>query len=298
MGTGVWLVGARGSVAVTSHGRRARAAGRAHGADGLRHGAARTERTGAARLADLVFGGHDLATTPLVKKAEALADSGVLPARLVGRASPTTWPTSNAGSVPVPVAARQADVVAALVDDLVQFREQHRLDRVVVVNVSSTEPGAVGHPAHASLGRAGGRPGRRRARCCRPARPTRTPPFRAGCPYVDFTPSTGARLPALAELAETRRAAVRGARRQDRRDAGEIGAGADVRRRGTCGCTPGPGSTCSAAATARTSPTRPPTRRRRPASSGCSPRPSATCRRARAASSTSRTSATSRPRGT
>ena len=83
MRTGIWLVGARGSVAVTS----------IVGAAALRAGL--TEPVGCVTehprlrtdalpgFADLVFGGHDVVNTALVKRAEALAAAGVVPARLV-----------------------------------------------------------------------------------------------------------------------------------------------------------------------------------------------------------------------
>jgi myo-inositol-1-phosphate synthase len=73
-----------------------------------------------------------------------------------------------------------------------------------VINVASTEPAPEPHPAHASLA----------ALTAALAAPGRVLPasalyayaaFCAGSSYVDFTPSTGARLPALTELARERR---------------------------------------------------------------------------------------------
>jgi myo-inositol-1-phosphate synthase len=80
-------------------------------------------------------------------------------------------------------AARQADVAAGLADDLVQFRDRHRLDQVAVINVASTEPCATRHPAHAGLAAP-------EAALAAPATvlPTRSTyayayaAFRAGCP--------------------------------------------------------------------------------------------------------------------
>ena len=81
---GVWLIGARGSVATTA----------IAGAAAMRAGLA--ARTGCVTelpdfagaelpgLGDLVFGGHDVVDTPLVKRAEQLVASGVLPATLPG----------------------------------------------------------------------------------------------------------------------------------------------------------------------------------------------------------------------
>ncbi|GIG92695.1 inositol-3-phosphate synthase [Plantactinospora endophytica] len=199
MRTGVWLVGGRGSVAVTSM----------VGALALRAGLA--EPTGCVTelpalrsaalpaLADLVFGGHDVATTPLVKKAETLAEAGVLPARLVAALAGEIG-ALEAELRPAPTGGPQAAVVEAVVADLTGFRERHRLDRVVVVNVSSTEPAPAAHPAYQRLSDldaalAEGSP-------LPPSAAYAYAAFTAGCSYVDFTPSTGARLPALAELAQ------------------------------------------------------------------------------------------------
>jgi myo-inositol-1-phosphate synthase len=200
---GIWLVGARGSVAVTS----------VVGAFALRAGLA--EPTGCVTahpdlrspalpaFGDLVVGGHDVVTTPLAKKAELLAAAGVVPVRLVA-ALGADLDAVEADLRPAPEGSTQADVAAALAADLAAFREQHALDSVVVVNVSSTEPVARPHAAHAALDAL-------RAALAGPG--TVLPPsslyayaaFTAGCAYVDFTPSTGARLPALAELARQRR---------------------------------------------------------------------------------------------
>jgi len=199
MATGVWLAGGRGSVAVTS----------IVGATAIKAGLA--DPTGCVTelpqlrspalppLVDLVFGGHDPASTPLCKKTEALAAAGVVPARLVGAL------TDELAAVepeirPVPSAATQLETAALIAEDIAAFRFRHGLERVVVVNVSSTEPAPAGHPAHADadlLRQALGEPG------------TVLPPsslyayaaFISGCSYIDFTPSTGARLPALDALA-------------------------------------------------------------------------------------------------
>lgn len=151
-------------------------------------------------FADLVFGGHDVATTPLSKRAEALADTGVIPGRLVA-ALPDELAAVEQELRPAPLGATQADRVATLVGDLKAFRARNRLDRVVVVNVSATEPAPRPHPGHAD-------PAALRAALAGPDEVL--PPsslyayaaLLADCPYVDFTPSTGLRLPALAALAE------------------------------------------------------------------------------------------------
>src|SRR6266545_4380863 len=79
---GVWLIGARGSVATAA----------IAGAAALRVGAAGPTGcvaeqpvfavAGLPPLGALVFGGHDLVGTPLTKRAEALVHAGVLPGHL------------------------------------------------------------------------------------------------------------------------------------------------------------------------------------------------------------------------
>jgi myo-inositol-1-phosphate synthase len=202
MRAGIWLAGARGSVAVTT----------IAGALALRTGLAdpvgcvtahpELAVPGLPDVADLVFGGHDLDTSPLGKRAEQLAAAGVLPARLAAALGPDLAEV-DANLRPVPEAATQGQLAAAVAADLTEFAARHQLDRVVLVNVASTEPVPRPHLAHASLA----------ALTAALARPGQVLPpsslyayaaFSAGCPYVDFTPSTGARRPALAELASQR----------------------------------------------------------------------------------------------
>jgi myo-inositol-1-phosphate synthase len=200
---GIWFIGARGSVATTS----------VVGALALRGGLADPVGCVTAHPAldaqalpgygDLVFGGHDVATGPLAKKAEQLAAAGVVPARLV-QALEQELDEVDGELRHAPEGATQAGTAAAISGDIEAFRIRHGLDRVVVVNVASTEPAAAPHPAHAGLSEL-------TAALSEPG--TVLPPsslyayaaFGADCPYVDFTPSTGARLQALAELADRRR---------------------------------------------------------------------------------------------
>jgi myo-inositol-1-phosphate synthase len=200
MTTGIWLIGARGSVATTA----------VIGACALRAGLAPpvgcvTELPGLRSpalpaLGDLVFGGHDVVDTPLAKKADALVEAGVLPGRIVA-ALADDLAAAQAELRPVPSAATQRDQARLIAADITGFRDRLGLERVVVVNVASTEPLVVPHPAHddpdaleAALG--GARP------VLPPSALNAYAAFAAGCAYVDFTPSTGARLPALAAIAE------------------------------------------------------------------------------------------------
>ncbi|XVS61544.1 inositol-3-phosphate synthase [Actinosynnema sp. CA-299493] len=198
--TGLWLIGARGSVATTA----------VCGLLALRAGLTPvtgcvTERPELAGVtlpgwSDLVVGGHDIAQTPLEKRAELLAEGGVLPHHLLESVRPGLREVD--GEIRT---ARfdgvQADVARRLAADITGFRARHRLARVVVVDVSSTEPPVPSLPEHADLAaleRAMADPDRT---VLPPSSLAAYAALTAGCPYVGFTPSTGIALPALEELA-------------------------------------------------------------------------------------------------
>ncbi|WP_436763565.1 inositol-3-phosphate synthase [Streptosporangium sp. V21-05] len=199
MRTGVWLVGARGSVAVTS----------VIGALAVRAGLAQptgcvTElpefgNAGLPGLGDLVFGGHDIVPTPLEKKAAALAGAGIVPARLV-EALRDELAGVEENLRQVPLAGNQAATAELISADITEFRLRHGLERVVVINVSTTEPAPEPHPAYADLDLLEAELAVSQD-LLPPSALTAYAAFRAGCPYLDFTPSTGARLPALDRLA-------------------------------------------------------------------------------------------------
>ena len=203
MRAGIWLIGARGSVATTA----------VTGALALRRGL--VEPVGCVtahpdlrspalpHYADLVFGGHDIAAGHLAKKARLLAGAGVLPDGLV-TALEDELEAVETELRAVPEGLGQAELADAVIADLASFRRRHELDRVVVLNVSSTEPAAAPALAHRSLSALESAFAQRHD-VLPPSSLYAYAAFRAGCPYVDFTPSAGARLPALAELAERER---------------------------------------------------------------------------------------------
>jgi myo-inositol-1-phosphate synthase len=206
--TGVWLIGARGSVATTAVvGAAAIRAGLAP-ATGLVSELPEFHGCGLPAVGDLVFGGHDIVECALDKRAETLAEHGVLPPglpALVGPALAAADAEIRPG-VPAPAPpdqpsqAGQADRVRA---DLSGFRARHRLDQVVVVNLSATEPPPRPLPAHqdlAALQVALAAPGA----VLPPSSLYAYAALTAGCGFVDFTPSAGARLPALDQLARQR----------------------------------------------------------------------------------------------
>ncbi|MGW4034083.1 inositol-3-phosphate synthase [Streptomyces sp. NPDC004838] len=209
MNTGLWMIGARGSVATTVTAGLAAVRRGAHAPVGCVTTLEPFGRVPLPDLGELLCGGHDIAGPDLFKRAEQLVADGVLPAGLPSlitdeleaanaRIRPGTDGTSG----------DTAAVIRGLTADLVEFRERNDIDTVVVVNLSSTEPPVHPNPAHMSLSalqKALREPSVPDGGALLPASSLYAyAAFEAGCAYVDFTPSTGARLPALAELARLR----------------------------------------------------------------------------------------------
>ncbi|MDO0910305.1 inositol-3-phosphate synthase [Streptomyces sp. DT2A-34] len=184
---GVWLIGARGSVATSVVAGCAAVTAGLHPPTGLVTETPMFADSGLPPLSSLVFGGHDTVDCPLPKRAEALAAGGVLPPGLptAVRAELAATDREIRPGGPLPGDTRgEEQLIAAFASDIRDFTRRCELARAVVVNVASTEPLPTG---------------------------TALPPsslyaaaaLRAGCPYVNFTPSTGLNHPALASLASS-----------------------------------------------------------------------------------------------
>ncbi|MFE2498199.1 inositol-3-phosphate synthase [Streptomyces scopuliridis] len=186
--TGVWFVGARGSVATTAVAGCAAVTAGLHPATGMVTETAPFAGAGLPALSSLVFGGHDTASCPLPKRAEALTAAGVLPHGLPAaiHAELAAADQEIRAGGPQPGDTRSdEELIDSFADDLRDFARRTGVARTVVVNVSSTEPQpAPGDPRlpASSLYAAAA--------------------IRAGCSYVNFTPSTGLRTEALTAAAE------------------------------------------------------------------------------------------------
>jgi myo-inositol-1-phosphate synthase len=140
--------------------------------------------------------------------AEQLAawEANVRPGTILN-SGPTIGKLADLPAVQVAETPRAA--IDRLQADLRAFQASHRLDQVVVINVTSTEPPFELGEAHASLARLN-------------AALDRTPgvlPASAlyayatldlGMPYVNFTPSLGSSVPALDELCRVRQTVMAG----------------------------------------------------------------------------------------
>ncbi|MFG3261426.1 MULTISPECIES: inositol-3-phosphate synthase [Streptomyces] len=182
---GVWLIGARGSVATTVVAGCAALTAGLRPPTGLVTETPAFARSGLPALSSLVFGGHDTLDCPLPKRAEQLAAGGVLPPGLPAavEAELAAAEREIRPGGPLPGDTREEEeLIAAFATDLRDFVRRLGLDRAVVVNVASTEPAPTGAALPASSLYAAAA-------------------LRAGCPYVNFTPSTGLHHPGLAGLA-------------------------------------------------------------------------------------------------
>ncbi|MCP3822276.1 inositol-3-phosphate synthase [Streptomyces sp. A3M-1-3] len=184
-GTGVWFVGARGSVATTAVAGCAAITAGLHPATGMVTETPPFAAAGLPSLPSLVFGGHDTVSCPLPKRAEALEAGGVLPHGLSSavRAELAAADAEIRPGGPLPGDTRtDADLITAFAGDLTDFMDRRGLTRTVVINVASTEPlpspDDLRLPASSLYAAAA---------------------LRAGCAYVNFTPSTGLHTAALRE---------------------------------------------------------------------------------------------------
>ncbi|MCE7011487.1 inositol-3-phosphate synthase [Kibdelosporangium philippinense] len=201
---GLWLMGARGSVATTA----------ITGLLALRAGLVRpigcvTERLDMDHSVlptwdEIIVGGHDIVSIPLDKRAEQLAESGLIPHSVftaVADGLRAVDAELRDGYHPVSHTGSLADAAARLAADIVEFRDRHELDRVVVVNVTSTEPPVPQVAEHLDIDLLTESLNDPQRTVLPPSSVGAYAALTAGCPYVDFTPSPGIKMPALTELA-------------------------------------------------------------------------------------------------
>ncbi|MFC8799564.1 inositol-3-phosphate synthase [Promicromonospora sp. NPDC057138] len=223
--TGIWFVGARGSVASTATVGLAAIADGQSPPTGCVTAREPFASAGLPGYADLVVGGHDISPVTMTKRAECLVETGMLPPRLFAathdaleRADAEVRPgydpraadhAADHGGADGGGTSQQA-AAERLAADITSFQERHGLARVVVIDLSSTEPPVVPvreHDDPKALLAALADP----ARAVLPASSVSAyAAILAGAAYAAFTPSAGMGLPALAQLARDRGIPVAG----------------------------------------------------------------------------------------
>jgi myo-inositol-1-phosphate synthase len=216
---GVWIIGASGSVASTAMaGATAIVKGKAS-TTGLVTELPEFKRAGLCKLDSLVFGGHEIRKPDLVGELRALHDgSGLLSPELIRSVAPAlravakrVRPGTVVGCGKTVERMAELSVITAksarlaanrIRRDLKEFQAKAKCERLVVVNLSSTEPPFKAKACHKSwaklkvaMKKAGPSPLPASSLYCVAA-------LELGAAYINFTPSLGGNIPALMELAE------------------------------------------------------------------------------------------------
>ena len=215
----MWIFGAYGGLATTVVlGARAIARGLAR-PQGLATETELCRGLPIAPIDGLVFGGHEMRSGDWAKSAREIhGDNGTLPLPLIDalqkdlkQLSKNVKPGAliNAGATIERVTGgrrgalrtlrQEADRLQA---DLRAFQKKHKLDRVVCVNLTSTEPELAANPAHRTLAAFEKAIDKNDTRAVRSSSLYAYTAAKLGFPFVHFTPSNGALLPAIRELFE------------------------------------------------------------------------------------------------
>ncbi len=221
---GLWLVGAFGGVGTTiTLGLAAMARGRSS-RTGLVTDLPQFAKLGLPEPADFIVGGHDIRKTSFVESAEEFRkNSGVFDAEVIkavrhdleiasSRVRPGTKLGSGAaigklGDWDEAVAPRTAEqAVERISADLASFVEAERIEHLIVLNVASTEaPFSLGE-VHQKWETLNAALSFRGTDLLPSSSLYAIAALRAGHTYLNFTPSLGASLPALYQLADANRA--------------------------------------------------------------------------------------------
>jgi myo-inositol-1-phosphate synthase len=208
--TGVWIIGARGAVATTTIvGARAAARGLVP-LRGVTTEGARGEGLALPAASALVFGGWELRAGALLDAAADLAEGRIFDGRVLDALAADLAeidrdivPGGTRG-VPHPCGAVEtpAAVIEQLAADLRGFRRRHSLERVVVVNLATTEPIFTIPEDHLTLAALEESLTGRGAAVFRPSTLYACAAIREGAAFVNFAASPAALAPAIRELAE------------------------------------------------------------------------------------------------
>lgn len=220
--TGVWIFGAKGGLATTLMvGARAIARGLTSSA-GLVTEHEELSPLDLVGLNGLVFGGHDIRTISLFDSAyEIYRDTGSIDYEILLKIKEEIHEMGdeirpglchNCGKAVDRIAQpgflvetgdlRQA--IDRIREDIQSFRERHGLERVVAVNLASTEPILEVGEKHLRLEGLESLIDANRCDRIRASLLYAYAAMDAGCAYINFTPSNAALVPALEELGKKR----------------------------------------------------------------------------------------------
>lgn len=209
--TGVYLIGACGNVGVTTIvGALAISRGLSD-STGLVTEGPEFRGLQLPLLNDLVLGGCDVVRTPLKQRAAEVGEARIFPAKLVeplkaqlDEVDARIARIEGFAFGTLPKGGYLAEL-ARIEERLARFRSENGLERLIVVNVSSTEPHFAETPEFdtpqalmAALGKAS-------AGFCTNTFLNALAALRQGCAFINFTPSQASELPALRKIARDTR---------------------------------------------------------------------------------------------
>lgn len=219
---GIWLIGAWGGVATTVATGLAALQQRATDTVGLVSELPKFQALDLADWGSFVLGGHEIRKTSyLVESKSLLANSRVFSPDLLARvAGPleafdknirtgtlvNVGPTIESLATPATLKTRGERprvAVQRITADLQEFRANHRLDHVIVVNVASTEPPMDGAAAGLSWPELAPLLDQAERSPVPASTIYAVAAMQMGCSFINFTPSVGSDLPALCELAKS-----------------------------------------------------------------------------------------------
>lgn len=225
---GLWLIGATGNVATTVAVGLAAMRKGLHAPHGMLTERPPLSQLPLCKLSSIILGGHEIASRTAQQTAESLMrDSRIFDGELLKVVAPDlrafqknirTGCALGCGPTITRLASRNRanakTTARAFVDqsrrDLRDFKRRNELDRVVVINVASTEPRMTAKKSHTSW------------TALDKALSQKSSPLPASSlyaiaaieeqmPYVNFTPSLGVNVPAIQELAESLGVPIMGA---------------------------------------------------------------------------------------
>lgn len=218
--TGIWFIGALGGIATTVSVGLASLKQKLSDEAGLVSALPRFQNLKLADWSAFTVGGHEIRETNYAAEARQLYEkSGVFDIDRLQKIQPAldefnrnvrtgtlinvgrTIESLAGGSVLKTRGERPAAAIERISADLDEFRRQHKLSHVIVVNVSSTEPPAQDAARQLTWAALKQKLDRDAESPVPASSIYAVAAMLSGCDYVNFTPSAGSDLPALEELA-------------------------------------------------------------------------------------------------
>ncbi len=224
---GVWLIGALGSISATVVlGALALRKGLI-GSTGMITATKPFSELGLVPVEDIEFGGCDIRDQPLREAVRQIArDAGCIDPAILSEIETdltlietdiSLGTSRNCGEAIGRLAEEShcyetsiRDEIGRVINLLNDFKASKQLNEVVVVNLASTEPPLDIQDCHEDLTVFEECLDRNETRAVRASTIYAYAAIQAGCPYINFTPSTGALFPSMVKLAEQKGVPVMG----------------------------------------------------------------------------------------